>query len=50
MLLRLKAIRDEYPPLVSSMKPLQEAARKVDALAAKIKKEEKNAQKSNIFG
>ena len=49
-LMRLRGIKDECPALMESLRPLLEAAKRVDALLAKIKKEEKNMNKVNIFG
>ena len=49
-LMRLRGIKEECPPLMESLRPLLDAARRVDALLAKIKKEEKNLNKVNIFG
>ena len=40
MLLRLKGIKEEYPPLIASLRPLVDVAKRVDGLLNKIRKEE----------
>ena len=50
MLLRLKGIKEEYPPLIASLKPLVDVAKRVDGLLNKIRKEEEKFDKTNFFG